>query len=168
MENKHMTDFSVDRENNTINVKREFMAPKKHVWAAWTEPELLDQWWAPKPYHIKTKSLNFKRDGMWLYAMISPEDERQWCKAIYKAIDPQQSFSYTDAFCDENGIANSDKPNSFWTLVFSENNGTTSVHIALKQDSFADVEKMIEMGFKEGFMMALDNLEDLFLSAKNK
>ena len=44
-----LMDFSVDKENKRISVKREFAAPLSRVWAAWTESELLDQWWAPKP-----------------------------------------------------------------------------------------------------------------------
>ncbi len=43
MRHNLITDFSVDKKNNTIKIKREFFAPKKHVWAAWTDPELLDQ-----------------------------------------------------------------------------------------------------------------------------
>jgi|SRR5690625_4693276 len=163
MKNELITNFSVDKENNTIKVRREFMAPLKHVWAAWTMPELLDQWWAPKPYRTETKSMEFSEGGIWLYAMISPENKKQWCKATYKTIDPKKSFSYADAFCDENGKENSEKPNSYWTNVFSENEGITTVNITLKQDSFADAEKMIEMGFKEGFLKALENLDN-FLS----
>ena len=53
-------DFSVDKEKNTINVKREFAAELSMVWAAWTEPELLDLWWAPRPYYTKTKSMDFR------------------------------------------------------------------------------------------------------------
>lgn len=167
MNHNQSTNFSIDKQNNIIKVKREFLAPKKHVWAAWTEPELLDQWWAPKPYRSETKSMDFSEGGMWLYAMISPENEKLWCKATYKTIDPQQSFSYSDAFCDENGKENTEKPSSFWTNIFAENNGITTVNITLKQDSLADVEKIIEMGFREGFTMALENLDKL-LSILNK
>lgn len=161
-----MMDFTVDKENSTINVRREFSAPKKHVWAAWTQPELLDQWWAPKPYHTETKSMDFSEGGMWLYAMVSPENEKQWCKATYKTIDPQERLSYSDAFCDEHGKENAEKPSSFWTNIFSEENGITTVNVTLKQDSFADVEKMIEMGFKEGFTMALENLDQFLPTLK--
>lgn len=167
MRHNLITDFSVDKKNNTIKVKREFFAPKKHVWAAWTEPELLDQWWAPKPYRTETRSMEFREGGMWLYAMISPENKKQWCKATYKTIVPQKKFSYSDAFCDENGEENSEKPSSYWTNIFSENEGITTVNVTLKQDSFADIEKMIEMGFKEGFLMALENLDN-FLTTLNK
>lgn len=42
-------DFSVNKENKTIHVTREFAANRELVWKAWTTAELLDQWWAPKP-----------------------------------------------------------------------------------------------------------------------
>ncbi len=62
-------DFIVNKENNTVNVKREFAADLQLVWDAWTKPELLDQWWAPKPYQTKTISMDFREGGMWLYYM---------------------------------------------------------------------------------------------------
>jgi uncharacterized protein YndB with AHSA1/START domain len=51
--------FLVDKEKNQITVDRSFNAPLDLVWAAWTEAELLDQWWAPKPYQTVTKSQDF-------------------------------------------------------------------------------------------------------------
>lgn len=166
MKNKLMTDFTVDKENNLIKVRREFASPKKYVWDAWTKPELLDQWWAPKPYRTETKSMDFSEGGMWLYAMVSPEDEKLWCKANYKTIKLNESFSYSDAFCDENGKENTEKPASFWTNIFSENNGVTTVNVTLKHNSLADLEKLIEMGFKEGFTMALENLDKMLSNLK--
>ena len=51
-------DFTVNKETNTIHVKREFAANLHFVWDAWTKPELLDLWWAPKPYRTVTKSMD--------------------------------------------------------------------------------------------------------------
>lgn len=154
-------DFSVDRENKTITVKREFDAPLKDVWAAWTQAALLDQWWAPKPYKAKTKSMDFRDGGSWLYAMVGPDDAIHWSKADYKKIEPLKSFSGLDAFCDENGNLNTDMPRSMWKVSFSEEDETTLVHIQVTYEQLADLEKYIEMGFKEGFTMALGNLDDL-------
>ena len=77
-------DFSVNKDTNTINVKREFAADLPLVWDAWTKPELLDQWFAPKPYRTRTKSMDFREGGAWLYAMISPENITHWCRTGYK------------------------------------------------------------------------------------
>ncbi|MGK4566409.1 SRPBCC family protein [Flavobacterium sp. 3HN19-14] len=69
MKKELLLDFSIDKENKQINVKREFEATLDRVWTAWTEADQLDQWWAPKPYVNKTKSMDFKTDGFWLYSM---------------------------------------------------------------------------------------------------
>src|ERR1700760_380793 len=96
-------DFSVNKDSSTIHVKREFAADLPLVWDAWTKPELLDLWWAPKPYRTETKSMDFREGGVWLYAMVSPENGMHWNKAIYKKIETGQSFSGSDGFCDEDG-----------------------------------------------------------------
>ena len=90
MKSNLLFDFTVNKENKTIHIKREFDASIELVWKAWTKAELLDQWWAPKPYHIETKSLDIRVGGMWLYAMVSPENEKMWCKADYKAIESRK------------------------------------------------------------------------------
>lgn len=157
-------DFIVDKETQTVNVKREFNAGLDLVWDAWTKPELLDQWWAPKPYQNKTKSMEFREGGTWLYAMISPENELHWCKNDYIKIERQKSYTALDAFCDENGVTNKEVPQTEWTNNFSEDNNITLVTIVAKYKSLADLEKIIEMGFKEGFTMGLNQLDDLLLT----
>jgi uncharacterized protein YndB with AHSA1/START domain len=159
--------FTVDKENNTIHVTRAFAASRELVWDAWTQPEILDQWWAPKPYRTETKSMDFREGGTWLYAMVGPENEKHWCKADYKNIEPVERLSWLDAFCDENGNENTGKPRSLWTNIFTEDNGITTVHVTLQHDNYADIELLIKMGFKEGFTMALGNLDEL-LPALNK
>ncbi len=160
-------DFTINKETHTVHVKREFKAGVDLVWEAWTTPEILDQWWAPKPYRTVTKSMDFREGGTWLYAMVSPQDDKHWCKNDYHTIDPQKSFSGLDAFCDENGIINTSMPRTLWTNKFSETDGHTFVHIVAKYPSLADLEKVIQMGFKEGFTMALENL-DHYLETQSK
>src|SRR6187431_3103993 len=62
--------FQVDKVNKKINVERSFNGPIDPVWSAWTEAEILDQWWAPKPWRAETKSMNFKEGGRWHYCMV--------------------------------------------------------------------------------------------------
>lgn len=161
MRDSLLFDFSVNKEKNTIHILREFNANLELVWAAWTKPEIIDQWWAPKPYRTETKFLDFRVGGMWLYAMISPAGEKHWCKAEYKAIEKNNLLSWLDAFCDKNGNENTEKPRSFWTNIFTENNGITTVNITLLHNSRADMEMMIKMGFREGLTMAFQNLDDI-------
>lgn len=159
MKNSLLFNFTINKENNTVNVEREFSASLDLVWDAWTKPEILDQWWAPKPYKTVTKSMDFREGGMWLYYMISPENEKHWCKNDYQKIQPKKSYTGLDAFCDENGIVNKDMPRTQWTNTFTEFNNKTLVSIVATYESLDDLEKVIQMGFKEGFTMALENLD---------
>lgn len=158
-------DFTVNKETNSIEVTREFAAELPLVWAAWTTPEILDQWWAPKPYKTETKSMDFREGGNWLYSMVSPEGERHWCIAEYQKIETLKSFMGLDAFCDENGTINTDFPRSLWTNKFINGDQTTTVSITIKYTSMDDLEKIISLGFKEGFTMAMGNLDEV-LAAK--
>jgi len=166
MNSNLLFDFSVNKERKTIQIKRQFDANIDLVWQAWTTPELLDQWWAPRPYHIETKSLDFRVGGIWLYAMVSPEGEKNWCKADYQLIEAKKLFSFLSAFSDEIGNTNTEMPCSVWTNVFSENDGITKVEITLQHEKLEDIEMLIEMGFKEGLGMAFTNLDEIFATSK--
>lgn len=166
MNSNLLFDFTINKETQTVHVKREFSANLPLVWDTWTKAELLDQWWAPKPYQNKTKSMEFREGGTWLYCMVSPQNEIHWCKNDYLKIVPHISYTGLDAFCDENGVNNLEMPRTEWTNTFSEENGITLVSIAAKYDTLADLEKVIEMGFKEGFTMGLNQLEILLSTLK--
>jgi uncharacterized protein YndB with AHSA1/START domain len=160
-------DFTVDKKNNTVNVKREFPASLEQVWEAWTNDEILDKWWAPKPWKAETKEFDFKEGGEWLYAMVGPKNEKHWSKAEFKKIRDKKLLSWADAFCDENGKINTDMPQSVWANTFTEEGGVTTVDVSIKHDNYKDIEEILKMGFKEGFAMGLDNLEEL-LEKSNK
>lgn len=168
MNNNLLFDFSVNKENKTIHVKREFDANLELVWKAWTRAELLDQWWAPKPYRNQTKSLDFRNGGFWHYVMISPENETHWSRFDYKEIDVQKSFSGLDAFCDENGNIDTTFSRMLWQNIFSESADHTTVNITISVDTLETLEKITAMGFQEGFTMGLQNLDELLLTLKSK
>lgn len=166
MDNKLRFDFDVNQSDGSVTVVREFAAPLQRVWEAWTTADLLDQWWAPKPYVAKTKEFSFTPGGRWLYAMVGPQGDEQWCRAIFTAIDAASSYSYDDAFSDAEGNVTNEFPGSHWDLSFRENSGTTTVTIHITHKSAADLEQIMKMGFKEGFSMGLGNLDEVL--AKNK
>jgi uncharacterized protein YndB with AHSA1/START domain len=155
------TIYSTDLANKKLMVVREFDAPVESVWKAWTDPKLLDEWWAPKPWKANTVSMNFREGGRWLYYMEGTDGTRQHCKVDYKSIIPNQLFSGDDAFCDEKGNTNHDFPNMGWKVNFSKANSGTKVEVEVKFATEADMNKIVEMGFKEGFAAAHQNLDEL-------
>lgn len=159
-------DFSVDKENNTIEVKREFAAELPLVWDAYTKPEILDQWWAPKPWKAKTKSMDFKEGGKWIYAMVSPEGEEHWAIVEYTNIQSQKSFAGLDAFADKDGTINQEMPRSKWEVSFGNKGEHTEVNMHISYDDLAQLEATIAMGFKEGLSMAMEGLDELLPTLK--
>ncbi|WP_126970444.1 SRPBCC domain-containing protein [Gynurincola endophyticus] len=154
-----LMNFSVEKEKKQIHVERSFDAPVTLVWKAWTTAEILDKWWAPQPYKVETKKMEFKEGGRWLYAMVGPEGDKHWSFADYIKINPEDFFSCKDGFCDENGNINTSFPRSVWNLTFKADGEQSVVDIVIQYDQLTDLEKIVEMGFKEGFTMGLENLD---------
>jgi uncharacterized protein YndB with AHSA1/START domain len=152
-------DFTVDKTTKTVFITREFDAELSLVWDAFTKQELLDQWVAPKPWTAKTKHMNFEVGGRRFYAMVSPEGQERWAIQKYTSITPKTNFKMFNAFADEN--ENPELPGSDWDFTFSEQEERTKVSITIYNESLARMEKMIEMGFKEGYAMSMQNLESL-------
>ena len=159
--NNLLFDFTVDKSINTVYVNKEFDADQSLVWDAFTKAEILDQWWAPKPWESKTKSMNFEVGGRRFYAMVSPEGEEHWSLQKFTSITPITNFKIEASFADKGEHINTEMPTSDWDLNFNEKNGTTKVSITIKHKSLADLEKLIGMGFQGGFTMTLNYLENL-------
>ena len=164
--NDLLFDFTLDKSKKTALINREFDADLPLVWDAFTKQEILDQWWAPKPYASKTKVMNFKVGGRRFYAMVSPEGQERWSIQKYTSISPKTNFKFLNAFADKD--ENPELPGSEWDLSFSEENEKTKVSVSIYNESLERMEKMIEMGFKEGFMMTLKSLEDLLATLSGK
>lgn len=168
MKNNLRFDFTVDKAAKTVFITREFNAELSLVWDAFTKAELLDQWVAPKPFTSKTKVMDFKVGGRRFYAMVSPEGLELWAIQKYTSISPKTNFKLFNAFADKD--ENPQLPGSDWDYTFSEQTSTadgkpiTTVNITIYNESLERLEKMIEMGFTEGFKMSMINLENVLAS----
>ena len=166
MTNDLLFDFTVDKNTKTVSVTREFDAGLSLVWDAYTKQEILDQWWAPKPWASRTKAMNFEVGGRRFYAMVGPEGQERWSLQKYTSITPKTNFKLYNAFADEN--ENPELPGSEWDLNFNEENGRTIVRVSIYNESLARMEKLIEMGFREGFTMTMNSLDDLLATLSQK
>ena len=161
MKNTLQFDFLVDKEKNTITVKKEFAADRQLVWDYHTKSELLDQWFAPQPFTTKTKVMEFREGGRWIYAMVDPDGKEYWGRMDYLKIDPINSYEALDAFCDDKGEPNPDLPRSTWDVTFTELGENSLVQTVVSYKSLADLEAVIQMGMKEGLTSTLERLDSL-------
>lgn len=164
MSNKLKFDFTVDKAAKTVYITREFDAGLDLVWDAFTKAELLDQWGAPAPFKARTKYMDFEVGGKRFYAMVSPEGHEGWILQEYRSITPKTNFKLYNVFADKD--ENPAPTGSDWDYTFSEQDGITTVTITIYNESLERMEKMIEMGFIEGYKATVKNLEQLLATMK--
>ena len=98
--------------------------------------------------------------------MVSPEGLERWAIQNYTSISPKTNFKLYNAFADKD--ENPELPGSEWEYNFSEQNGKTKVSITIYNESLDRLERMIEMGFTEGYKFSMFNLDNLLASLSKK
>lgn len=156
------------KEKNTITIHREFAARLQLVWDCYTKSELLDQWFAPKPFTTKTKSMEFREGGHWHYAMIDPEGNEYWGLMNYLRIEPIEHYTALDGFCDETATLNPELPRANWNVTFSDKSQQSLVRTIVTYTSLEDLEKVIQMGMQEGLTSTLERLDELLSTSTHK
>ena len=157
-------DFTVDKVNNTINIKREFAGNRAFVWDCYTKSEILDQWWMPHPWKSRTKSMDFREGGHWQYAMVEPNGQRHLGRMDYLTIQPIDGYTSLDGFCDDTGALNPALPRSTWDVTFIDLGKHTVVETVVSYPSAEALEQVIQMGLEEGLTSTLERLDELLLT----
>lgn len=157
-------DFLVNKDKNTITIKREFAAKRQLVWDCYTKSELLDRWFAPKPLTTKTRFMDFSEGGHWHYAMVEPNGQEYWGRMDYQTIQPIDNYTSLDGFCDETGALNPELPRSKWNVSFSDLAAHTLVETVVSYTSSEALQQVIKMGLKEGLTSTLERLDELLLT----
>lgn len=86
-----------------LEVTRLIDSPPASVFAAWTDPERVKQWWGPKGFTTPVCTIDPHPGGAWLTCMRSPEGRDYWCKGVYREIVADKRIVTTDFFADETG-----------------------------------------------------------------
>lgn len=153
--------FQADMQTNQITIRREFDAPKNLIWDCYTKAELLDQWFAPKPFTTKTKSMIFKEGGHWHFAMVDPEENEHWVRFDYQTIKETSGYHARDSFSDSDGGINRELPASTWDVTFEDASPRTVVQIVATYDTPAELQQIVDMGMKKGMEATLNGLDTL-------
>lgn len=154
-------DFVPDAQAGSLLVRREFAGRRAQVWDCYIRAELLDRWYAPPPLVARTKHMDFRVGGYWLFAMIEPSGTEHWSRSDYQAIQPGESFTALDAFCNAEGEVNSAMPRARMTLTFTELGAHTLVETRIEYASPEDLQTVIGMGMQQGLTATLERLDCL-------
>ncbi|PKO12723.1 MAG: polyketide cyclase [Chloroflexi bacterium HGW-Chloroflexi-10] len=133
-------------------------SPEK-VYRAWTEPELLKQWFAPLPWATSVAEGDVRPGGSSLIVMRDPDGNEYPSRGTYLEVVKNKRLVFTDAFV--NAWEPSEKPFMTVILTFENEGGKTKYTALVRHWSVADREQHEKMGFHEGWGQCADQLEDL-------
>ena len=148
--------MSADRE---LVLTRLINAPREKVYRAWTEPELLKQWFAPKPYTTPIVEIDVRPGGSAYFVMRGPDGKDLPNHGVYLEVVPNERLVSTDAYAK--AWEPSEKPFMTLILTFEDEGGKTRYTARVRHWTVADREAHEKMGFHEGWGLCADQLEAL-------
>lgn len=148
--------MSADRE---LVLTRLINAPRAKVYRAWTDPELLKQWFAPKPYTTPIVEIDVRPGGSAYFVMRGPDGKDLPNRGVYLEVVPNEKLVSTDAYVA--AWEPSEKPFMTLILTFEDEGGKTRYTARVRHWSVADREAHEKMGFHDGWGLCTDQLEAL-------
>ena len=146
-------------EKNELVFTRMLDASPEKVFRAWTEPELMKQWFCPRPWTTPVIETDVRPGGSNYILMKGPNGEEMPNRGVYLEVVPNRKLVFTDAFVS--AWEPSAKPFMTGVLTFEPEGGKTRYTAVVSHWSAEDRKTHEEMGFHEGWGKATDQLEDL-------
>src|SRR2546423_13774429 len=153
--------ISNDESNRTLTLKKVFNAPVRLVWEAWTNPEHVIQWWAPKGMKINVTEHDFKVGGKWKYLMPMPDGSSFISEGQYLEIVPYKKIVTTADF----------KPMTEGVelhVLFEEDGDKTNFTFSVVHATEEYCKQQEKMGFYNGWGSSFDRLETLVSAMRSK
>jgi uncharacterized protein YndB with AHSA1/START domain len=145
-----------DRE---LVITRIIDAPREKVFKAWTDPRLLKQWWAPRPWTTTVVELDVRPGGSNLIVMRSPEGEEFPNRCVYLEVVKSKRLVFTDAYT--RAWEPSEKPFMTVIVTLDRTDGKTRYTARALHWTAVDRETHEQMGFHQGWAGCADQLAAL-------
>jgi uncharacterized protein YndB with AHSA1/START domain len=147
-------------------LERMLDAPRDLVWKAWTDPELMKRWWAPKPYETPEVEMDLRPGGRFYSRMIGPDGFDSGGEGCFLEVVEGERIAWTSALLG--GYRPAGKIEDcggfpFTAIVTFEDNGdgrTRYKAVAMHKDQ-ADTDTHAQMGFQEGWGTCADQLGEV-------
>ncbi|ARO53093.1 polyketide cyclase [Methylorubrum zatmanii] len=134
-------------------------AHRRALWRAWTEPELVKRWFAPKPYTTPVVELDLRPGGSNLIVMRSPDGQDLPNRGVYLEVVPDTRLVVTDAY--RSAWVPSEKPFLTVILTFADEAGGTRYTARARHWTLEDRQAHEAMGFEQGWGICADQLTEL-------
>lgn len=134
--------------------------PREKVWRCWTEAELLEQWFTPKPFTTEVESIDLRTGGSSVFIMRGPNGEEMRNPGVYLEVVPNEKLVFTDAYTE--AWKPSEKPFFTGEIILEDaGSGKTYYKATARHWTAKDCKSHEEMGFHEGWKQAAQQLEEL-------
>lgn len=138
--------------DRTLTIERTFDAPLQVVWDAWTRPEHITKWWAPKGMEVRVIAHEFRPGGQWKYAMTMPDGSEFISEGVYQEIvELERIVSSADFKPMTEGVE--------LHTQFEADGAKTKFTFRVIHATPEYCKQQEEMGFYNGWGSALDRLE---------
>ena len=143
-----------------LTLTRLLDAPADKLFRCWTTPELMKQWFAPKPYTTPVVETDLRPGGASKVVMRSPEGQDIPCPGQYLEVVPNRKLVFTDAFVGD-WVPSGNAPFMVATISFEPEGNKTRYTAVARHWNEADLKKHEAMGFHKGWGICADQLEAL-------
>jgi uncharacterized protein YndB with AHSA1/START domain len=148
------------RPEHVLTLQRVIDAPVAALWRCWTEPELLNRWFCPKPWTVTDSRIDLRPGGESFCVMNGPDGERFENTGVYLEVVPEKRLVFTDAFLP--GWIPSGRPFMVGEVIFEDlGDGRTNYTARAMHWNAETLKEHEAMGFHEGWGKAADQLEEL-------
>ena len=154
-----MTSVSTTNHPHDLVLTRLIDAPREKLFRAWTEPKLVMQWFAPRPWTTVRAEMDVRPGGSSLVVMRSPEGEEFPNPGIFLEVVKDEKLVFTDAYTS--AWVPSPKPFMTAILTFENEGGKTRYTARARHWNAEDKATHEKMGFREGWGQCADQLADL-------
>ncbi len=145
--------------DDQILITREFDAPKRLVYQAWTTAELIKRWWSGQRGEVTVAEIDLRVGGTWRYVMTANAGFEVGFHGEYREIVPEERLVYTESF---EGMP--DAGNSLTTATFTEEDGRTVLALLTVCPSREVRDAIIDSGMEGGMQEQMDALEEVAIS----
>jgi uncharacterized protein YndB with AHSA1/START domain len=139
-----------------ILMTREFDAPRRLVFEAYTKPEHVRQWWGPRGTVLEVCEIDCRPGGSWRFVARMPDGHAFTFKGVYREVTPPERLVSTECF-DEPSVG---RPEWLATITFEEHDGKTTVNNRLLHKSVENRDGHLGSGMEKGANETFERLTE--------
>jgi uncharacterized protein YndB with AHSA1/START domain len=143
-----------------ILITREFDAPRRLVFQAWTVPELVERWWYAERGEMTGVEIDLRVGGSWRFAMVMPNGVEVAFHGEYREIVPDERLVWTEIY------EGAPEAESLQTMILTERDGRTTMTVLAEHANSSDRDAVIASGMEDGLRDALKLLERVVVSLR--